>query len=146
MPVQKSRWQVLTLNKVTNSQAGPTANVWYNTGIGAIQILLPVGSWDFGYSVQFGGYKTAATNYDVYCTLSTTSSMETDNDLTSWATMEGALGVMSARALCNRIKRLDVTTATQYYFNGKTTTASGGDVTTYGSYGPSFVTADLAYL
>jgi hypothetical protein len=146
MPTQRSRWQILTLNKVTASQSAPTSGTWYNTSIGAIQILLPVGSWDFGYSVMFGGFKTAATSYDVYCTLSTTSSTETDNDLTSWVLAEGALGAITPRQLFNRTKRLDVSTATQYYFNGKTATASGGDLSTYGTYGSSLVTADLSYL
>jgi hypothetical protein len=146
MPIQRSRWQVLTLNKVAYSQGAPASGTWYNTSIGAIQILLPVGSWDFGYSVQFGGFKSAAVLYEVYCTLSTTSSTETDFDLTSWISAEGALGTITPRQLCNRTKRLDVSTATQYYFNGETSTASGGDISTYGSYGSSLVTADLSYL
>ena len=134
-PSKKSKWQIVTLIKSDFIQNSPSTGVWYNltssSGVaGGVAILLPIGDWE-------GGYETAALCVNgtavpnIYATLSTNSSTETDSITTAIAQVS-VVGSTPIATL-KRETNLALTAATTYYLNHKTGQAAATNIQMRGS-------------
>ncbi len=109
-PSDPSKWTVLLTDSTDRSQNSPTNGTWYNPG--AIQIVVPIGVWDVDWRAAFGLTRTGGGT--VKATLSTTSSSESDPDLTAGFknAADGASSITTGRT-----KLLLLAAKTTYFMN-----------------------------
>ena len=144
-PAQRWKWQIQTIGKTTTTKSSPTANTWYND-CGFLNMNIPIGSWNVTIQNAFGGYKNTALAMDAQSTFSTANNTESDSEFTTWVNNEGASATFGVRSTTHRAKSLDLSAATVYYLNHRTTTASAFEIAIYGTFAPNIITAENAYL
>lgn len=146
-PAQKGKWVVQTISKSTGSQGTPTQNTWYN--INSLNMTIPIGEWSVRHAGCLYATKGASTILTTQRTLSTGNNSETDTLFTVANQVEGASGTMTSAVTVEARGFLSLTSATIYYLNNRTTTAS---VTSLGNldgntaFSPSVIEAELALL
>lgn len=142
-PKSAAKWAVITLVLQQYQQSSPTASVWYNTGI---QIALPTGSWDVSWEGDTFVVRNGVTDAEVYVTLSTGASSETDDRFTGRHRIAGASGNMEATVLMSRRNHITVSSQTQYYLNYFTPLGSTSVIGSAGTAAPVIIQAVNAYL
>lgn len=104
-PASDDKWVIETV-VLSQVSSATTANTWVNTS--GIQIRVPIGSWKLGYSVWAQYNPSASAAFDMYVSLSTSSTSESNKRMTS-----GAATAVTAPALSttqNKEQSLAVTT------------------------------------
>jgi hypothetical protein len=145
-PMDKTKWRVTLTDETYAVQNSPTASVWYN--LGSLSIDIPIGSWrvywEAGLEIQ--DTLASAGGRGFRATMSTTSSTESDDDLTGTYTFSmPAITNGTSRATLHREKMLNLSSKTTYYLNANVGVATlnvsfRGDVLT------TTVVAECAYL
>ena len=110
-PTQRSRWQVIQIDKVQRSQTA-AVSTYYN--LGSAKLSIPIGSWDVDYSVAADSEGASGFNTAAVVTLSTTNNSETDQEFTA------GFQCASPTKMCTQVDRrkdLDLMTMTPYYLN-----------------------------
>jgi hypothetical protein len=127
-PTQRSRWQVGFISKAQQQQAAAVAGTWYN--IGSPQVNIPVGSWKGFATVLAGVNQTAGIAITIGTTFSTANNSESDQ-LNTVFTQFNSSGATNTDLYSPQTRDLsiDVSTATPYYLNTRTTT--GASLTLY---------------
>jgi hypothetical protein len=138
------KWVVETIDETDDTQSSPTSGTWYN--LGSVTLDVPIGSWNLGYQVSAWTSKDA--NYcDLYSTLSTGGTSETDSEYTIYAAADGDSGSNIANIVGNSVvKEINLTTKDTYYLNFKVGQASQNTIRRYGSRGATIIRAICAYL
>lgn len=139
-PKNAGKWVLQTLNKSSIGLGAAVSGTWYNTS-GFISLIVPIGSWEYGWDAHYGGYKAASTDIQVFATLSTTSSSESEPELTSKIQQEGASATISIRLNQSRSKFASFSAATPQYLNIKSGVASATDIRFDSSNVPAIVFA-----
>lgn len=118
-PLDPTKWTVRVTDATSRSQASPVNGTWYNLGSNTISI--PIGAWLVRYQCAPAVAKAAATDFEIYATLSTANNTESDNEMTSRFYHQGSTGETAyAETTFNRSKTLVVASKTSYYLNCKT--------------------------
>jgi hypothetical protein len=115
MPTETSKWSVESLILSQQSTAVASAT-WAN--VASFQISAPIGAWNLGYSVASQINLTTAAGVDLFATLSTTTTTETNKRFTSSAN----LGVTTAASYGTTLSKehgQNLAAPTTYYLNGK---------------------------
>lgn len=146
-PLNPLKWRVELVDSSSRSQTTPTQNTWYN--LNSNSLTVPIGSWYLSYHVNLIGDKTSATEMEVYSTLSTGTTTETDKDFT--AEVHNVVGGNGANRLwvnasVYRQKNIDISVKTVYYLNVRTVEASAASIQTNGSLSSTIIRAVSAYL
>lgn len=138
------KWLVQTTCSVDSTQSSPTSSTWYN--LGSLKLNVPVGSWDLSYTVAILGSKAATTAVNVFATLSTSSSTESDGNFFAMIENRGASGTLRAQGTLSRRRLVATTTATDYYLLGQAN-STASDLNSFGAtYSPTVINAECAYL
>lgn len=141
-PLDPLKWQVNATDSTERTQV-PVANTWYN--LGSLSLSVPIGCWEISYDSDV--YISEPAGGSVQVSLSTSSSSESDGDITCQSYVSAADGLsvhMSKR------KHISLASKTSYYLIEKTVQVSvdsikinlsaGGETTT------SIIRAICAYL
>lgn len=118
-----SKWTVEFSHSSQASQSSPTAQTWYN--VGSISTVIPIGLWNTSYQATFQVNLTSAVD-EIFSTLSSSSSSETDIGFTASADGNGATIAM----FVHKQKMLLLRAKTTYYLNVKHSQSTSG-VTMY---------------
>lgn len=143
-PRDKGKWSVSSLYKGSSmAGSGATASSWYTTNQ---QITVPIGSWSVGYVGYFSVTTEATGSVDGFCTLSSSTSSETDIESTGGIGLNqvaspGRLYVDVDRRMSKTISAQD-----EYYLLVKTETGSMNEMRFVNTYTPTVITAECAYL
>lgn len=143
-PGTRSKWTIDSLYKAAAFQSSPSAGTWYN--LNSAKITIPTGSWRVFYEDHGEAACSSAStsNYAVkWVTLSTGSNTESDSTFTSKAFTNN---VTSNGFTQYREGYIELSSATPYYLNAKTDTATTSQITQYGIFVPSLIRAENAYL
>lgn len=143
-PLDPAKWTVTATLSTNQSQSNPVANTWYNPA--SFSISFPLGCWNAEWVAVIEGTKVATTSMDVFATLSTANNSESDTDFSTYHYSAGASGTIIPYLTQGRHKFLTLTSATTYYLNIKTTTASAANVIIRGDSVPATIKAVCAYL
>jgi hypothetical protein len=124
-PTDPAKWTVRVVSSTEIIRNSPTNDVWYNIGSGTIlSISVPIGVWELRYQTTLDASKASTTQIDMFATLSTGTSSEIDNELTSVSFITGATGAIRIIDSKARQKKITITDKTTYNLLGKTSTAS----------------------
>lgn len=118
-PLNPTKWQFEWAMTDIQTQASPVANTWYNLGFPHLD--LPVGVWKVTAKAQFATF--AATSVLVVATLSTSTSSETDTDMTRSDEFNSATAGRPCLAYIVE-KTIEATVRTKHYLLMKV--ATGG--------------------
>lgn len=142
-PASADKWVLIYLSGKGMSQASPVQNTWYNAfAAGANYTTFPIGSWRVRFDAMvYNGTGTGAS--DIYSTLSTTNNSESDLD---FGTRTSTNGTGGAQQFVSREKDLTLTSATTYYLNIKTATASASTIYILGDQSNTAIRAWCNYL
>lgn len=83
-PTDEDLWTQEAIDTDDETQAAPTANIWYNS---YPQLTIPIGKWKVSLDAQLKPVVSSAQAIDEFVTLSDTSSTETD---VNWTAKVGA--------------------------------------------------------
>lgn len=132
----KGRWELLTVMKALAQIAGPVASTWYNPS--SVQLSIPVGTWIYGYTGKFDVDRAAASPINIFSTLSTSNSSET-NTLMTACSSNGALASLTNNVTISSSTSLSA--ATPHYLNILTSAASITNIYITGSQAATKITA-----
>ena len=116
-PLQTEKWTVEVKDSSNRSQASPSGTVWYNLGTTNDQITVPIGNWRLEYEV-LGDMTTAVGGSNLFVTLSTSSTSESDNDMTSILYISSS--TIELIQECFRAKSISLAAKTLYFLIAKT--------------------------
>lgn len=146
-------WTLKNTSTVIQGKATPTNGTWYGyDGLSATgtAIDVPIGVWDASYEGNYEGQTTSGTSASVYCTLSTSSSSETDSEWTSYVqNLSNGLGNFSDYRAIAPLKKnnvLTLTAKTTYYLNIKTGNTAMNVIRIRGDVVPTLIKFRCAYL
>lgn len=117
-------WTLSTKDTAQRSQLTITTGVWYN--IGSLSLTVPAGAWLLSYKVSAQHNPTTAVGGQVYATLSSGNSTESDNDFSCYA--EGytaSANVASFDVPMFITKHVKFASNTPMYLNAKSMQAGG---------------------
>lgn len=140
MPVSSGRWEVLYINFVDATTAGPVQNTFY--GGSTINTTIPVGDWRTTYCASFQANDAGGVGLYGGTTLSTSSSAATDTEFNAYVTSTA----VTNKSLMTRTKVISLSAATVYYLLYRVEVANIDNVYLIGSTSPSIIRAELAYL
>ena len=143
-PTNPDKWMVYFKNVTNTTQATPSANTWYN--VGTSNLVIPIGTFDVEYFLGMGQQKNSTTVITISSTLSTANNSESDVDFTCYADCVVATGNITLSPYFYRRKTLTLTTAANYYLNGKTGESSAGTMKFRGGATPTIIRATCALL
>lgn len=144
-PLDPVKWTVETKNTSSLSQASPVTGTWYN--LSSLGLTVPIGSFVVEYNAPLNGSKASTTAYNVWSTLSTGASSESDPDFSTIIVWNGASSTIGGYGVAIRSKPLSVASKTQYYLNCRTSTGGSGIAVGFdGSQVPTLIRARCAYL
>jgi hypothetical protein len=136
-PLDPAKWTVKTTLSGDYVKTSPTATTWYgDTGLTPTgpSISVPIGCFFLSHQqIAFYGQKATATSIDAYMTLSTANNSESDTELTAYNKLTGASATLLVQNSVSMRKAVTLTSATTYYLNVKTATATAGQIGTGGS-------------
>jgi len=144
-PMSPTKWSVIVTDTTQRTQSSPTATTWYNIN-SAEQINIPIGVWNVDYQVTMAVQKSAATQADIYSTLSTANNTESDKAMTSLIQISGASGNMNNVMTAYRQKIFDLSAKATYYLNSKTDNSSITQLDHRNDLGTLVIRAICAYL
>lgn len=125
-----NKWKLTLTDSVNRSQASPVNGIWYN--LGSLSIDLPIGIWNVSYKVFLEAIKSANGFINIYATLSTGASSESDTDFTCGhdAIGDNTFTGTENIGITQRVRKDDLvlTSKTTYYLNAKTTYNSIGSI------------------
>jgi hypothetical protein len=140
-PMNPDKWTVKTTKTTDTSIGSPVQNAWYYSGMGSINIVVPIGAWDFIGSIPFSVTKVAAA-VNIQMALSTSSSSVSDNEM-----LRCFYGYNRQDGNVTIDKHIVITTKTTYYVIVRTTISSVVDITIYPTLcGDLVISAVCAYL
>jgi hypothetical protein len=142
-PLSPYKWTVEIVDPTHRTQAAAAQNTWYN--LGALQIIIPVGIWNFRYQVLLYVIDATTGNCLEYTTLSTANNSESDINFTTGTYVSHANGIASINTV-NRECVITLTSHTIYYLNARTTNATNNSINWYGLASPTILEAECAYL
>lgn len=119
-PLSAIKWTEQTLNTSDASQGTPSAGTWYN--LGSISLSIPIGAWKVYYAAHGLCSASSGTVTDMQTTLSTGSTSQSDDTMTSGFMQQNGAGgtVPAARNAVTKQGTLLLATKTSYYLNAKT--------------------------
>lgn len=120
MPKAPSKWEIRSIIKQRQTVAGGAAYSFVNMNSA---IVVPVGDWELGYTVDCIITHAGTTNLSLYSTLSTTNNGQTDNELTSTANLSQPSSAQSS-GFVTKYKNMSLNSQTTYYFNMAPNTTS----------------------
>lgn len=126
-PAQKGKWSVETVTATNYAQSSPVTSTWYN--VGSQRLTVPVGSWRGSYFVNCYA-DNSATPSDVSVTLSTTSSSNTDGQMTTRAYLNAGTSIINH---LTRGRYYEVDSQTTYYLLGMKNAGTLNNFTIYGT-------------
>jgi hypothetical protein len=143
-PRDAGKWVVEFISiAAANLSQAPSVDTWYN--IGSYQLSVPTGAWNLGYKVSAYANETSGTSAQVFATLSTSTSSESNINLTTYSVNQGATGNLATVATMSTDDYITTTTATPYYLIEKTA-AAGVDAIRVSQSINSVIRAKLAYI
>jgi hypothetical protein len=119
MPVQRAKWQVIWLTKAYSAYNGAN-NTWSSGSTnGTYYMSVPVGEWNASYDLSRYGDAGASVYVELWSSLSTSNSSESDPNWT--VASRGGVGNGAAYLALHQTKSgaLSVATATPYYILAK---------------------------
>lgn len=137
-------WTEQTTSTGNVNQASPTASTWYN--LGPLSLVIPIGKWNVSYQVIGRTTVTAATNANIYATLSTANNSQSDRDFTAFINNAGASGNITACSSFTKGKPLTLASKTTYFLNAQTDVTGANTLEFRGDIGTTFINAICAYL
>lgn len=147
-PLNPTKWTVELNNNSFLTQSSPVSGTWYNTG--SLTLSVPVGCWWLEYSCNVYPYKiTGIASLDIFATLSSSSSSESDPDMTTYvfnALLAANPYLVGFVAPLYAHKAVTLVTKTAYYLLLKTVTASLGALYLTGNSQKTIIRAVCAYL
>lgn len=143
--VDRGKWITDMLLKNDISINAPASNTWYNYNGGAV-LQVPTGAWRLFYEGGFYATRGGTTVATLWVSLSTSTTAESDSTLSSFDQVEGAAGQMTAFPTFHREKFVPTTAMTQYSLITKTSVAPTTSLTVFGSFVPTVITAECAYI
>lgn len=143
-PLSPAKWTVTTTDTNNTTQATPVAGTWYN--IGSLSIVVPVGVWEVEYQMMMFFNDNTVTTIDMYTTLSTGTTTESDTKWTNRVYIVGASGNLDLLIPSYRRHLVTQNTKQTYYLNGKTATANMDNISFRGGDGDIKLYAVCAYL
>lgn len=150
-PPDPLKWTVSVSDSNRNQKTTPTLSTWYGgSGLSSTgpSINIPIGAWRVEYRALVDEMDTAATDYNIWSTLSTANNSESDTDFTSIVILTAPSG---AYKIWNTVfigKHLTLTTKTTYYLNIRCTAAgtTPDSIDIRGDVVPTLIRAICAYL
>lgn len=141
MPIQRGKWTLVRIARVSEAQSSPTANTWYNLGTSKLNV--PIGSWTLGWEAPI--YVALAGAASMFTTLSTANNTESDAALTARIYNNATVNTVISTG---RTKRGDVSlaAATDYFMNSKTDVSAAGSINIQANDATSVIFAENAYL
>ena len=144
MPVHTDKWLIEAIHRASASQSSPVASTWYNMGSVRLSSV-PVGEWTLTYQAAMRADKGTATILDLYTTLSTTTSTETDKNMTYFNQLQAASATIEISIMANRTRNYSVSSATNYNLLTMST-RTPAFLYDGSSASPAIITAQLANL
>ena len=142
-PLSPSKWSVTATDAIDRSQSSPSGTVWYN--LGSFGITAPIGMWDLSYIVVSYGDRTVAGNINVFTTLSTSSTSESNTTFTRNWFIASNTGQTQPLHIDHQF--LSILTKTNYFLNLKTSIVGLLSIQTFGaSSGASTIVLTSVYL
>lgn len=108
-PGEKARWKLLAVN-FTQGTTSPGANVWSN--VSSFALVVPIGAWVLTYASTVQA--TISANNDLFATLSTSATLETDKLLTAASLVQGS-GQTSSGSPMTRTRDVKLAAPTTFY-------------------------------
>jgi len=115
-PLDPAKWSVEVSDSPFTYESSPTANTWYN--IGGDSITVPIGIWELSYSTDFGWDSGTAAGYWAFVTLSTSSSSQSDADMTK--EISTGNNSVSDYGSASESEFINLTSKTTYYLDEMT--------------------------
>jgi hypothetical protein len=143
-PLNPDKWTVKTTDSADRTQASPTTNTWYNPG--SLGITIPIGVWVVSYKVLARTSRAAATATNMASTLSTANNSESDAEMTTFLTINGASGTLVLLATQHCLPKIFALTSKTSYFLNCRTTAGSDSIGHRGDTGTTTIKAVCAYL
>lgn len=137
------KWAVETVSSSSVSQASPTQSAFYN--LGSLSIDVPIGVWNLSWTAQLSSSKSSSTVTDIYATLSTSTSAESNDKLTASDAQISASGNQTSVSTAGREDVVDLSTKDTYYLIAKTDNASSS-ISFQGASSATVIRALCAYL
>jgi hypothetical protein len=148
-PASQTKWTVSVSDTNKATKTTPAAATWYgDTGLTSTgpSISLPIGSWHVSYKCLVDTMDTTVTDYNIYSSLSTSASAESDTRFTSLVVQTVPSGSFKIWGTPYIEDDIDVTVKTVYYLVIKTTTSTADNIDIRGDVTPSLIKAVCAYL
>jgi hypothetical protein len=144
-PMSPLKWSVVYTNTTFYSQATPTVNQWYN--LGSMSLVLPLGVWDISFTCCPAIGDNSTQSGQVFASLSTGSTSESDPDFTvvNYSSVAGGTNVYVFCTLTSR-KFLALSLETTYYIVICTITSNVDSIQFRNSSTKLAVRAVCAYL
>jgi len=147
-PLSPAKWTVQVTDSSSRNQSTPTQNVWYNLGTTACQITIPIGIWRVEYFVTLDVATSSTSVVNMYSTLSTGNSTESDTDLTEFVYQAVTIATTGLTTISRvyAAKILSLASKTLYYLNGKTNQTTASVIAFANNTGQMTINAICAYL
>jgi hypothetical protein len=141
-PGQKTKWQVLYVNRVLGQQSSASLSTWYN--LGSAQVTVPIGEWSVTWNGEIGAGAGTTGNLSARGTLSNANNTESD---TTFSAACDAQAVTQLIVSVGRTSNLSLAAQTVYYLN-TSVVAGTGTLTAYNNNGdsPLIIVAEQAHL
>lgn len=136
-PKEENLWSYEATDVNLQTVASPTQNLWIN--VGSVSLTYQIGCWKAYYSVAVTLEKSGGT-IQGQATLSTANNSESDVDFTTRLEGSELIGTTLSKE-----KVLVITSATPYYLNTRTTTASVTNLYNTNSLSKAVIRATLTY-
>lgn len=151
-PADPTKWTVTLSNTTQYAKTAPTNGTWYgnttfNAGVGP-QITAPIGAWFPSYKALIASFDTTVTDYNVWSSLSTSSSTESHSDMTTLVVLTTPSGTYKIwnTVTVNGALPLLFTAKTVLYLILKTTTSTADTIYIRGEVLPTIIRLVCAYL
>jgi hypothetical protein len=145
----KVKWSVIVYNNTRCQKTTPVANTWYgDTGLTSTgpSISVPIGLWEGFYKALVDTFDTTVTDYNIYITLSTGSSTESDKDNTSIVVLTVPSGTFKIWNTPSTPVRINISTKTTHYLNIMTTTSTSDNIDIRGDVLPTYIKLYCGYI
>ena len=140
-PSKANKWTVESHYRTITAQGSPTLNVWYN--IAQAKINIPVGAWEVSNQMTLYADRGSGSDVTVAGTLSTANNSESNKQYT-------ASGQATSNTILSHTMHTqgyeDLSSATDYFFNIRTTTGSMTNIYLATDRGVGILRAKCAYL
>lgn len=148
-PLNPVSWSLIATDTNQALKLSPSVSTWYGGGAlstAGLSLTVPVGGWILDYRTITEVLKNTATSTNVFVTLSTSSSAETNQELTSRQYLSGASGNRNPAMTATGTAPINQTSQQTWYLNISTQTTSATQIAMDGNLSPTVITARCAYL